>query len=106
MKDVQILGLIVAVVALICGTILVWKQIDSKRKTEDAKYAAIRASHDKVFDDNTWAMYESERAARIQAETREGIAREQLRKEREHVARLERILSSVKLVRGEVTING
>lgn len=106
MKDVQILGLIVSVVALICGTILVWKQIDSKRKTEDAKYAAIRASHDKVFGDETWAMYESERAARIQAETREGIAREQLRKEREHVARLERILSSVKLVHGEVVING
>ena len=106
MKDVQLLGLIVSIVALICGTILVWKQIDSKRKTEDAKYAAIRASHDKVFENESWAMYEAERAARIQAETREGIAREQLRKEREHVARLERILSSVKLVRGEVTING
>jgi hypothetical protein len=92
MKDVQILGLIVSIVALICGTILVWKQIDSKRKTEDAKYAAIRASHDKVFDDNTWAMYESERSARIQAETREGIKAEQLRKERAKNARLELIL--------------
>lgn len=97
MIDVQIFGLIVSLVAIVCGTILIWKWINSKREVEREKNAANRASHDKVFHDNTWAMYESEHGARIQAEKREQSALEQLRKERNKVARLEQIMSNVKL---------
>lgn len=95
--DIQICGLIMATICIVCGTILLWKKIDSKRKIEEHRNAAIRASHDKVFDDETWAMYEAERIARIQAETREGIAKEQLKNERERTARLERFLADCKL---------
>ena len=97
MKDVQILGLIVTLVAIVCGTILLWKRIDSKREVEREKNAANRASHDKVFDDNTWAMYEAEKLTRQQAETREGILRVQLKREKEKTLRLEQFLKDCKV---------
>ena len=95
--DVQICGMVMATICIVCGTVLLWKKIDSKRMVEERKNAARRASHDRVFDDETWAMYEAERAARKDAETREGIAKEQLRQEREKVVRLEQFLSDCKV---------
>ena len=95
--DVQICGMVMATICIVCGTILLWKRIDSKRKVEEHRNAARRASHDKVFDDETWAMYEAERNARRDAETREGIAKEQLRQERERTARLEHFLAECKV---------
>ena len=101
MDIVQIVGLILVALAMIlffgCGTALMWKSISSKRANERAKNAADRASHDKVFDDESWRMYEHEHALRIQAETREGIKAEQLRKERAKNARLELILKKAKV---------
>lgn len=93
METVQILGLIVFGVCAICGTVLVWKNIDSKREKEIEQRRIDKEQTERIASDGTWALYEHERELRLQAETREGIAKHQLKREREKSSRLEQLLS-------------
>ena len=97
MDTVQILGLIAFSVCVICGTVLIWKGIDSKRNQAVEQRRIDKVSTEKIAHDNAWSMWQAERQLRIQAETREGIAKEQLRKERAHSSRLEQLLAVTKL---------
>lgn len=97
METVQILGLIAFGACAICGTILIMKWIDSKRIESVEQLRIIKEQTERIAKDNAWKLYESERAKRIEAETREGIAKEQLRKERAHSSRLEQLLAGVKV---------
>lgn len=93
MEMVQIFGLITFSICAICGTVLIWKSIDSKRAKEIEQHRINKVASERIASDNAWALYENERAMRIQAETREGIAKHQLKREREKSSRLEQLLS-------------
>lgn len=93
METVQIFGLITFSISAICGTILIWKSIDSKREKEVEQHRINKVASERIASDNAWALYENERAMRVQAETREGIARHQLARERAKSSRLEQLLS-------------
>lgn len=93
METVQILGLIVFGVCAICGTVLIWKNIDSKREKEIEQRRIAKDQTARIAQANAWTLYENERALRIQAETREGIAKHQLARERAKSQRLEQLLA-------------
>lgn len=93
METVQILGLIAFSICAICGTVLIWKNIDSKREKEIEQRRIDKEQTERIASDGTWALYENERELRLQAETREGIAKHQLARERAKAARLEQLLS-------------
>lgn len=93
METVQILGIIVFGICAICGTTLIWKGIDSRREKEITQYRINKVASERLASDNAWVLYENERAMRIQAETREGIAKHQLARERAKSSRLEQLLS-------------
>ena len=97
METVQILGLITFGVCAICGTLLIWKNIDSKRKESVETRRIDKEQTERIAMNNAWAMYSNERQLREQAETREGIAKELLRRERAKTARLEQLLSNAKV---------
>ena len=92
METVQILGLIAFSVSAICGTVLIWKGIDSKRTQEVENHRIDKDQTARIAQANAWTMYENERQLRKQAETREGIAKHQLARERAKTARLEQLL--------------
>lgn len=97
METTQILGLIVFGSALIGETILGWKRIDSKR-IERSESLKARAEHtEKLVHDNAWELWQNERKLRTEAETKLGIVKDQLARERKKTARLEQLLSGVKI---------
>ena len=93
METVQIFGLIVFGICAICGTALIWKGIDSRREKEITQYRINKVASERIASDNAWSLYEHERQLRNDAETREGIAKELLRRERAKSSRLEQLLS-------------
>lgn len=97
MDTVQILGLIAFSICVICGTVLLMKRIDSKRIESVEQRRIDKEQTERIAKDNAWSMWQAERQLRILAETREGIAKEQLRKERAKTVRLEQILEGTKL---------
>ena len=97
METVQILGLIAFTICAICGTVLLMKRIDSKRIESVEQRRIDKEQTERIAKDNAWKLYETERAKRIEAETREGSTKEQLRKERAHSSRLEQLLAVTKL---------
>lgn len=97
MELVQILGLIVFGLSIIGATILGWKWIDSKR-IERSEMLKTRAEHnEKIMRDRSWEMWQNERQLRTEAETKLGIMKNQLERERSKTARLEQLLSGVKV---------
>lgn len=97
MELVQILGLIVFGLSTIGATILGWKWIDSKR-IERSEMLKTRAEHnEKIMHDRSWEMWQNERQLRAEAETKLGIMKNQLERERSKTARLEQLLSGVKV---------
>ena len=93
METVQIFGLIVFGICAICGTVLIWKNIDSKRMKEIEQHRINKVASERIASDNAWSLYQHERQMRIDSETREGIAKELLQRERAKVTRLEQLLS-------------
>lgn len=93
MELVQILGLTVCGFAVVGATILGWKHIDSKR-IERSETVKARAEHtEKIVHDRTWELWQNERTLRKEAETKLGITKNQLERERAKNARLEQLLS-------------
>lgn len=68
--------------------------MDSKRRTDVEMHRIDKEHNERICSDRSWEMWQNERSMRIQAETREGIAREQLRKERLKTSRLEKLLKA------------
>lgn len=93
MDSCQICGIIALSFLALVGIILGTKEIKSAHDADIEKRKITSASTERIASDNTWSLYENERALRIQAETREGIVRNQLARERAKSARLERLLA-------------
>lgn len=97
MELVQILGLAVCGFAAIGATILGWKWIDSKRIERSEKLKTRAAQNEKLVRDRAWEMWQNERTLRTEAETKLGIVKNQLERERNKTARLEQLLAGVKV---------
>ena len=97
METIQIIGLITFSIAAICGTVLIWKAIDSKRAKQVEEIRVRNEQTERIAKDGAWTLYQFERERRIEAETREGIAKEQLRKERSKTRRLEQMIADCKV---------
>lgn len=97
MEIVQILGLITFGLSAIGATIIVWKWIDSKRIERSEKLKTRVAQNEKLVHDRAWEMWQNERTLRTEAETKLGIVKNQLERERNKTARLEQLLAGVKV---------
>ena len=97
MTDIQIVGLIVAMVSMVCGTAIIIVSIFTKRnnqlRAEQLDKERRQSAWNKTFESESLALYENERQMRIAAETREGIYRNQLARERKEVERLKTLVS-------------
>lgn len=83
---VQIGGIIILTTALICGTWYAVTVRQMKTKAEQRKTDKRNAHTERMNKDNWSTLYEDERQRRIDAETREKIAKDQLRRAREQMA--------------------
>lgn len=97
MEIVQILGLVTFGLSAIGATILGWKWIDSKRIERSEKLKTRVAQNEKLIHDRAWEMWQNERTLRTEAETKLGIVKNQLERERNKTARLEQLLAGVKV---------
>ena len=97
MTDIQIIGLIMATICIICGTAIVITSIVTKRKNQlqadQAERERKQTAWNNTFESESLALYEQEQQARIAAETREGIVRNQLERERKETARLKKLVA-------------
>lgn len=85
---IQIGGIILLSVSLIC---LTWYMVTLKKIQTRATQTATdkRNAHTERMNKDNWsALYEDERQRRIDAETRERIAKDQLRRAREQMAKV------------------
>lgn len=85
---IQIGGIVILTTSIIC---LTWWTVANKRleaqRAEDARRQ--RQSRNKaVFENEALMLYEDEKQRRIAAETRERIAKDQLRRAREQMAKI------------------
>ena len=85
---VQIGGIIILTTALICGTWYAVTVRQMQTKAEQRKTDKRNAHTERMNADNWSALYEDERQRRIDAETREKIAKDQLRRAREQMAKV------------------
>ena len=97
MTDIQIVGLIVAMVSIVCGTAIVITAIVTKRKNQlqadQAERDRKQTAWNKTFESESLALYENERQMRISAETKVGILEHQLERERKEKARLKTLVA-------------
>ena len=97
MTDIQIIGLVMASICTICGTAIIIVSIFTKRnnqlRAEQRDKERRQSAWNKTFESESLALYEQERQARIAAETREGIARALLIKERKETERLKKLVA-------------
>ena len=83
---VQIGGIVILTVSIICGT---WYAVTVRQmriKAEQERTDKRNAHYERMNKYNWSALYEDERQRRIDAETREQIAKDQLRRAREQMA--------------------
>ena len=83
---VQIGGIVILTISIICGT---WYAVTVRQmqiKAEQARTDKRNAHYERMNIGNWSALYEDERQRRIDAETREQIAKDQLRRAREQMA--------------------
>lgn len=97
METEQILGLIAFTICAICGTVLLMKRIDSKRIESVEQRRIDKEQTERIAKDNAWELWQNERKLRTEAETKLGIVKDQLARERNKTARLEQLLSGVKV---------
>lgn len=90
MSAVQIFGLIVAAICIVCGTILIYKSMEIKAIRDQNERAAIIEKNNKIIHDEYRLAYEDEYAKRIDEEFRHSITKRELKRARE-------LLSKVKL---------
>lgn len=97
MSTVQILGLIMAIVGMICGTAIIIVAIlnkqNNRHKADQAEKDRAQSAWNNTFNCESLALYEQERQMRIEAETREGIVRCQLKRERKENERLKSLVA-------------
>lgn len=95
--DIQVFGLIMASVCMICGTALAATAIVNKQnnahRAEQCEKDRVQSARNNTFNCESLALYNDEKERREAAETRELIVRHQLNKERKEVERLKKLVS-------------
>lgn len=86
--DQMIFGLTVVLVALVCGTILLWKRMSIQDKEDQERRKASEESINKIRSDNFRLLYEEEVARRELAETKLNITKKQLENARAIMAKV------------------
>lgn len=89
----QIAGTVIISISIICFT---WYRVTvrrDKQKNHDNECKRRDAHNERMFSNNSMMLYEDERQRRIAAETREGIARDQLKRSRHENERLLKLLA-------------
>lgn len=84
----QIAGIVIVTVSIICGT---WYAVTVRSQKEKAAQNARRARqerNEREFNNEWMILYEEEKQRRIDAETRERIAKDQLRRAREQMSKV------------------
>lgn len=85
--DIQIFGLIMATVCMVCGTVIVTTSIINKQniahKADQANRDRIQSARNNTFNCEAIALYEDEKNKREAAETKVLILEQQLRNARE-----------------------
>lgn len=94
--DIQIFGLIMASVCMICGTVLATTAIVNKQnnahRAEQREKDRAQSARNNTFNCESLALYNEEKERREAAETRELIVRHQLDKERKENERLKSLI--------------
>ena len=97
MNDIQIVGLVMATICIICGTAIIITSIRTKRnnqfRADQAERDRRQAAWNKTFECEAIALYEDEKNKREAAETREMIVRHQLARERKETERLKSLVA-------------
>lgn len=78
----MIFGIIVVILSMICGTVIMCKSFEEKRKEDNDRRAAIKKSTKEIITDEFRLAYEEEREKREQAETKLKITQTQLERAR------------------------
>jgi hypothetical protein len=85
---IQIGGIILLSISLVCLTWLVVTRWQMQTKAEQTKTDKRNAHAERMAQANWSVLYEEEKQRRIDAETREKIAKDQLRRAREQMAKV------------------
>lgn len=92
MNDIQIIGLVMATVCIICGTIIACISIITKRnnqlRAEQAERNRRQDAWNRTFESEAMALYEAERQKANALATKCGIYEHQLRRAREQMAKM------------------
>ena len=83
----MIFGIIVVIMSMICGTVIMCKSFEEKRKEDNDRRAAIKRSTKEVLSDKWRLAYEDEREKRESAETKLKITQTQLERARNIMAK-------------------
>lgn len=89
----QIAGTVIVSISIICFTAWCITVRRDKQKNHEFECKRRNAHNERMFSNNSMMLYEDERQRRIAAETREGIARDQLKRSRHENERLLKLLA-------------
>lgn len=85
---IQLAGIVLLATCTVCLTWLVVTRWKMQAKAEQTKTDKRNAHTERMTRANWSSLYEEERQRRIDAETREKIAKDQLRRAREQMAKV------------------
>lgn len=91
----QIAGAVIVVTCIICGTWYAVTIRQEKQQQQERERNERKARNERLFNDQTLALYQWEAARRQEAETREGIAKNQLSRARKEIDRLKFIIEEL-----------
>lgn len=88
MSDIQICGLCVVIVSIICGTVLLYKWLKIKAERDKQERAARLLQTENIVHDKFRLAYEDEYARRKDYEFRLKITQRELKRAREQMAKV------------------
>ena len=83
----MVFGIIVVIMSMICGTFIMCKSFEEKRKEDKERRAAIKRSTKEGLSDKWRLAYEEKREKRESAETKLKITQTQLERARNIMAK-------------------
>lgn len=93
--DIQIIGLVLLSVTLICATIWGVSMKKEKHRDERQKRAQRYAHNEKLASDSSFALYQQTAAELSQAQTKIRIQGEQIKRRDKEIERLKKLLEGV-----------
>ena len=93
--DLRICGTVLIGIAMICLTWYIVTMKQMKNKAEVQKRRDRQKHNERMNEQNSFALYQSEEYRRRDAETKIGILQDQLRRRDNEIARLKRLISDM-----------